>query len=267
MMFRSLRLLLAYFALFAIASGVHGDESEGVVEQSEEDYSDEWDQNEEFEDDYDEEEEEEPFFREYPHIEEDERLAEYHARNYNWPLESMVPNTEGWRRLMERRIQQLEQMEGDDEYRYKGWIPTMASALTVPNFTEHGWGLTRAPADLVKKLRDSLYNGFANAYEEYHTNIIEADGLPLFIDQPELNVEVLRRLKPMHEEWSGVPLNALTAYGMWQDRQMDIFYCSSSAASSLTSLFLPFIGLRVYRNNSNLLMHVDRGKRKSHWEV
>ena len=69
---------------------------------------------------------------------ESERLAEYKARNYTWPIPAMVPETPGWRRLMERRFRQIEAMEGTGK-RYEGFMQTMSSALTVPNFTETGW--------------------------------------------------------------------------------------------------------------------------------
>ena len=52
---------------------------------------------------------------------------------------------------------------------------------------------------------------------------------PLFIKNDELNAKILKELKPMHEEWSGVELEGAIAYG-----------------------------LRLYQNNSRLLMHVDK---------
>jgi hypothetical protein len=43
---------------------------------------------------------------------ESERQEEYKARNYTWPIPEMVPETPGWRRLMQRRFRQIEAMEG-----------------------------------------------------------------------------------------------------------------------------------------------------------
>ena len=80
-----------------------------------------------------------------------------------------------------------------------------------------------------KELRASLYNGLATAEEEDDDSIDDGDLHPLWIEQEELNEKVLEALKPMHEEWAGVPLTGALAYG-----------------------------LRVYRNNSVLAMHVDR---------
>jgi hypothetical protein len=75
---------------------------------------------------------------------EGDRLKEYAARNYTWPLEHVVPDTPGWTKLMERRFRQLDFIQ-DSHDRYNAYIQTMSSALVAPNFTENGWGLTRAP--------------------------------------------------------------------------------------------------------------------------
>lgn len=40
-------------------------------------------------------------------LDEDTRMREYHKRGYKWPLEKMVPETPGWRRIMERRFEQV----------------------------------------------------------------------------------------------------------------------------------------------------------------
>ena len=67
---------------------------------------------------------------------------------------------------------------------------------------------------------------------EVRINVIEGadeNSRPLFIKNTELNQRVLEELKPMHEEWAGVDLVGEIAYG-----------------------------LRVYRNSSRLLMHVDK---------
>lgn len=67
-------------------------------------------------------------------LQEPERLKEYEARNYSWPLPHFVPDTPGWRRLMSRRFEQVEQIPKMEE-RYWAWVGAMASAVAVPNFT------------------------------------------------------------------------------------------------------------------------------------
>jgi hypothetical protein len=164
---------------------------------------------------------------------EDERLQEYHARKYTWPLPELVPNTPGWAKLMNRRFKQVEKIP-DSNQRYNAWMQVMSSALVSPNFTENGWGLARAPADLVHELQQKIRDNLHNATYENKVDVIEGlrrvqEEAPLFIPNHELNERVLRELKPLHEEWSGVPLVGEIAYG-----------------------------LRLYQNNSRLLMHVDK---------
>jgi hypothetical protein len=113
-------------------------------------------------------------------------------------------------------------------------MQAISSALVQPNFTENGWGLTRAPQPIVDELKKKLHDNIADAPMEGRINVIEnesEDTRPLFIRNYELNRKVLDELRPMHEEWAGVDLVGEIAYG-----------------------------LRAYRNNSRLLMHVDRSR-------
>jgi hypothetical protein len=93
------------------------------------------------------------------------------------------------------------------------------------------WGLTRAPKHLVEELQQKIRDNIDNAPMEGKINVIETEmgARPLFIKNDELNAKILKELKPMHEEWSGVELEGAIAYG-----------------------------LRLYQNNSRLLMHVDK---------
>lgn len=144
---------------------------------------------------------------------ESDRLQEYAARNYTWPITDFIrPPTEGWKRTTTRRMRQVERIKADDD-RYNGWVAVMAAAVATPNFTEHGWGLARAPPDLMEKLVASLHEGMPDAPEEVFINVItgEGDERPLFVRQPALNRKALNMLKPMHEEWSGVKLTGAIA--------------------------------------------------------
>ena len=44
---------------------------------------------------------------------EEQRVAEYHHRNYQWPPldEEYIPNTEGWKKFMKRRLEQVQRIE------------------------------------------------------------------------------------------------------------------------------------------------------------
>jgi len=166
-------------------------------------------------------------------LSEQDRLEEYHTRGYEWPLPNLVPDTPGWKTIFQRRFQQIEDTIDDSTHRYNAWMQTISSSFLQPNFTENGWGLTRAPEDLVQALVKKLHDGLETAEVEKDVDVIEGGGAsrPLFIKNDELNKRVLEELKPMHEKWANTELVGETAYG-----------------------------LRVYRNDSRLLMHVDKAR-------
>ena len=152
--------------------------------------------------------------------------------------------------------------------KYNGWMGFITSALIATNYTENGWGLTRAPEHITKLLQDRLYQTLEvtkvttkqecsvddttgkdecvdiqqeivepstdnnkNTRKEHFINVIGGDdnARPVMISDYSQNMEILHEMKPIFEEWSGIPLEGSTAYG-----------------------------IRAYRNNSNLLMHVDK---------
>lgn len=197
-----------------------GEHWEGEEEDGEWDEEEgEWD-----EEDYDEEEEVEG----NGWMPEEERLVEYNKRNYTWPLPNYVPDTPGWKRLMDERFRQVARLP-DKDARYEGYVQTINAAYMVPNFTEHGFGLTRAPADLAADLRQAIRDGLPTADYEEPINEIDAPLKPLFIQRPDLTARVLRELQPYVEAWSGIELTPFRAYGF-----------------------------RLYQNQSQLTMHVDR---------
>ncbi|KAL3776797.1 hypothetical protein HJC23_011926 [Cyclotella cryptica] len=167
-------------------------------------------------------------------LDENERITEYHKRKHKWPPvpTEFIPHTPGWRSLHERRLKQVARVE--DEYaKYNGYMTVVHSALMSPNFTEHGWALTRGPPDLVDTLLQRLMDGLNSPdtrVEEYDHEVHNEYPLepPLMVSIPGLHERVLHELQPIHEAWSGVKLVGNNAYG-----------------------------LRVYRNQSNLQMHVD----------
>jgi hypothetical protein len=139
------------------------------------------------------------------------------------------PNTEGWRKLSNRRFDQVSFLESL-EATYNMWIVSVTSAFIQPNFTETGWGLTRAPDDLVQTLQKTVRSAYESGDYREEGEVDVIDGLtPLFIDRPELVERVLHELLPMHEAWARIPLQPHLAYGF-----------------------------RLYRNESSLLMHIDK---------
>jgi len=83
---------------------------------------------------------------------------------------------------------------------------------------------------VIDELRTNLHRGLADEIKfETSTKRIESDNPPIFVNMPEVTDRVLQELLPIHESWSGVKLIPNNAYG-----------------------------LRIYRNGSNLNMHVDK---------
>lgn len=159
-----------------------------------------------------------------------ERLAAYAANNYTWPIPQFQPATPGWDKLMRHRLRQVEELTGLHE-RFEGFAQVLSAAFIQPNFTEHGFGLARAPDDLMEALRQGIRDGLeAGPREEYYIPAIE--GLrPWFIDRPDLTQRVLEELQTYPETWSGMELTPVIAYGF-----------------------------RLYRNQSRLHVHVDKAQ-------
>lgn len=159
---------------------------------------------------------------------EDQRLNEYANRNYTWPIVNYIPNTPGWKSLMEERFGQISELDSSQD-RYEAHLQMAHSALLVPNFTEYGFGLGRCPDSLLQALQDGIHDGLSTAGYETKPEVIDAPQQPLFINRPDLTERVLYDLRGYAEEWAGVPLTPYRAYGF-----------------------------RLYQNESQLYMHVDK---------
>jgi hypothetical protein len=163
-----------------------------------------------------------------PRYTEEERQEEYSKRGHIFPFPHFVPQTDGWKRLMDQRFTQVQALT-DSQMKWDGWIQTISSAVTLPNFTEFGWGLTQAHHSLTEDLRQAIFDGLPTAREEAELKVIAGPLRPLFIARSDLTHRALQELKPILEAWSGVELIPSIAYGF-----------------------------RVYRNESRLWMHIDK---------
>ena len=160
---------------------------------------------------------------------EPDRVLEYKKRGHQWPLVDFVPNTTGWRDLMSERLAQIEQVP-DAGGRYEGYYQVVHVAAVVPNFTEYGFALARAPDSLTNDLQQAIRTGLPTAdVEPMDGGVINAPQPPWLVQRPDLTQRVLHELHPYAEEWAGTKLTPHQAYGF-----------------------------RLYRNESQLLMHVDR---------
>jgi hypothetical protein len=118
-----------------------------------------------------------------------ERLEQYHLRNYSWPPTKFIPDTPGWKALMEHRLRQIAEVE-DSSDRYEGFAQTLSAGMLQKNYTEHGFGLVRAPEGLTEALRAGIHDGLAKGpRDEVHINAINGDR-PWFIDRPDLTTRV-----------------------------------------------------------------------------
>lgn len=165
-------------------------------------------------------------------IPDEDRKAGFAANNYSWPIPEgkIVPHTPGWDKLMRRRIQQVEALQGHHQgTKYDAWVAAMHSALVVPNFTQYGWAVTKAPMDLTREIQETLRDRFQLAHLEGDDSAIVGEYPALFLDMPELANRALHSLLPYSEAWAGVPLKPQSGYG-----------------------------LRIYANTSRLYMHLDK---------
>jgi hypothetical protein len=120
---------------------------------------------------------------------EEDRVEAYHARNYTWPITEFQPNNPGWNRLMAHRLRQAEEIEGRSE-RFEAYAQTLSAAMIQPNFSEYGFGLARAPDDLMEVLRQGIRDGLA-AGPSLEKEIPAITGeRPWWIDRPDLTDRV-----------------------------------------------------------------------------
>jgi hypothetical protein len=124
-----------------------------------------------------------------PPYTEEERREEYVKRGHTFPLKEYVPNTKGWTELMDQRFTQIRALT-DSQMKWDGWTQVLSSALTVPNFTEYGWGLTQAPSALTEDIRQAIFDGLPTARSEGNIDVIDGPQEPLFIDRPDLTKRV-----------------------------------------------------------------------------
>eukprot|EP01083_Nonionella_stella_P250910 866296_1 len=167
---------------------------------------------------------------------EHERVEEYERRGHTWPprAEDYTPNTQGWRSISERRFKQVAYADSSPGEKYQGYLLATHSGLTMKNFTEYGWAVTRAPQAIIDKLKKRLHHGLAEENSKRREKAIACVETtdkyrPYFFDDYTMNKEILHEMLPLHEAWAGVELVPNNSYG-----------------------------LRVYRNETNLNMHLDK---------
>ena len=141
-------------------------------------------------------------------MDEAERVREYHARGYSWPVEHTIPDTPGYRRLMQHRFRQVAEIESRKD-RYEAYVQMANMAIVAPNFTEYGFGLVRAPESLMVDLRQAIQDGLAAGPNvEKEIEVIETEQPSWFIERPELLKRVVDEMHMFPETWSNTELKA-----------------------------------------------------------
>jgi hypothetical protein len=176
------------------------------------------------------EEEDQHYEEEVDHDADAIRIAKYHELGYTWPIPDnmFVPNTTGFIRRMRERIEQIDKIE-DVPDRWTGFSTIAVTGMIVPNFTEHGFGITKCiDEELMDKLRTAIREGYETAELEELDIIMPGPNPPVMVRDQELLTRVYEELHRYAEAWSGMKLLAYGAYGF-----------------------------RVYRDGAQLLMHID----------
>lgn len=155
------------------------------------------------------------------------------ARGHTWPVpdDRFQPNTPEWKQLMRDRIMQAQAYPNDDRnQKFLVWKNAMNQAVVLPNFTEYGWGVTRAPSDLVEEIQYAFRAGLDSAHQEGDDPcIVGGQKETVLVDIGDLPDRALVAMMPYAEAWTGIKLRPITSYG-----------------------------LRAYSNNTQLYMHLDR---------
>lgn len=160
-------------------------------------------------------------------LESQRRLEGYMNRGYEWPVQEFVPNTPGWKKLMEDRLGQIATIEDPSE-RFKGYTATMYSGMVIQNYTEHGFARTRISDSLLKELQQGIVDGFEDRRNEGYTPSITGNQA-WHIQRDDLTAKVEEELHYKLEEWGGIDLDLTYVYG-----------------------------LRLFRNTTTIKMHLDK---------
>ena len=185
--------------------------------------------------------------RGYEGMPSEERAACFARNSYTWPPETGTagwpprpqPESEAFRETRDQLEAWIRRDVVGDDLKFHEFTNLVQSRL-MPAFTPHGFKV----ADFTKILPD-VWRAMRAMYESKVVNAATFASLrfediadasagalrPRFYDQDELNQRAMEGLRPTLEQWSGVKLRDGQAYGV-----------------------------RVYRNGSSLVNHIDRSE-------
>ena len=172
---------------------------------------------------------------------ETERLAAYAANGHAWPC---VP-WKGWPPQRDTRSESRERASAASEkwvrdlsdagLRWNEWTRLVQSCV-MPRFTSVGFAVVDVKRGIVHRLWAEMRAKYDVAIAQsgveglpYESNMRSDMHTPRWIHMHALNQRVHVAMKPLLEEWAGIPLDLGQIYG-----------------------------LRVYTNGSTLVNHIDR---------
>jgi len=163
-------------------------------------------------------------------VSENERVRLWHENGNVWPP-NWQDDTPEYREAMAKREAEIMSIPGADE-RWENWMQFVQGYM-LPRFTEQGFDVVRVPPSIHAKLKKAVDEGIAqwdNLREEQQVaDSIYGPYNPKFVDLGPLAQEVIKEMRVLHEQWSGLQLRATSAYGV-----------------------------RLYRNGSSMVMHNDK---------
>ena len=146
---------------------------------------------------------------------ENERIAAWYADPSNtWPP-TWQNETEAFKEAMAFRESELMMLPGSRE-RWENFMQYTQSWL-IPRYTPVGFKLIQTPPEVQRRLKERLDEGLERYDSLRKESVIDVLYTPepsRFIDLHGLDWELLRELKPLHEEWSGLKLVPTSAYGL-----------------------------------------------------
>jgi len=165
-----------------------------------------------------------------PGVDEKKRVNLWQSYYKTWPR-SWPNESHGFREYaVNRETEVMSLSDAGSQKRWEYWLDYMQIRIH-PSFTSSGYAIRDVPAPLFRGL-----TGFFKEQWFGNKGVAESE-VPYFITGDRtmlhlpgsLRTELRDSVRGIHEEWSGVPLEMTSLYGM-----------------------------RVYQNGSTLAMHVDR---------
>jgi len=161
----------------------------------------------------------------------------------------------------------------DANQKYDGWLSLMTSAILTTNYTENGWGLTRAPEHITKRLQERLHSSLelskveVTSCDSENNDTDEEDGQHekecVVIGEKQI-VQLVGGDDTYKEHFVEVieaEEHARPIMISNRDDNRDILNEMKPMFEWWSGLELEgsiAYGIRAYRNDSNLLMHADK---------